>query len=156
VEARQRWESLGAETSRLSDLEFVLTDLPGATLGLAHGNTIWIDRDAAGWGWFVDPTPWDDSEFTGPGDQGERERMDLLSAVMHEMGHVLGLEHDGDGVMIESLAAGERRAEAEQELVTPIDQVFGEADEHLADAWLFAWLNEQFDGTTGRSKRRLP
>ena len=29
------------------------------------------DDNAAGWGWFVDPTPRDDSEFTTPGDLGE-------------------------------------------------------------------------------------
>jgi hypothetical protein len=35
-----------------------------------------FDINAASWGWFVDPTPWDDSEFTKPGDQGEHHRMD--------------------------------------------------------------------------------
>ena len=32
-------------------------------LGETVGNTILIDRDAAGYGWFVDPTPADDVEF---------------------------------------------------------------------------------------------
>ena len=63
---------------------------------------------AAGWGWFVDPTPGDDSEFTTPGNLGEQNRMDLLSVVMHEMGHVLGFEHSETGVMSETLAAGVR------------------------------------------------
>src|SRR5262249_41538995 len=83
-------------------------DLPGATLGLASGQTIWLDGNAAGWGWFVDRTPWEDSEFTTPGDQGEQGRMDLLTVLMHELGHVLGLDHDAGGVMAETLSPGTR------------------------------------------------
>ncbi len=33
-------------------------------LGLATGHTIWLDVNAAGWSWFVDPTPKDDGDFT--------------------------------------------------------------------------------------------
>src|SRR5262245_7118798 len=54
--------------------------------------------------------PWDDSEFTTPGNQGERGRMDLLTVLMHEMGHILGLDQDDHGVMQEALDAGEREA----------------------------------------------
>src|SRR5207244_11830459 len=85
-----------------------IADLGGATLGLASGHTIWLDANAAGWGWFVDSTPRNDSEFTTPGNQGEQERMDLLTVVMHEMGHVLGYEHEALGVMQDTLAAGVR------------------------------------------------
>ena len=42
-----------------------VADLPGGLLGEAVGKTILIDRDAAGYGWFVDPTPADDLEFAG-------------------------------------------------------------------------------------------
>ena len=48
----------------------------GLTLGTVVGNVVWLDVDAAGCGWFVDMTPWDDSEFTTVGHQGERGRMD--------------------------------------------------------------------------------
>jgi hypothetical protein len=34
--------------------------------------------------------------------------MDLLTVLMHEFGHLLGRDHDGAGVMEESLAPGER------------------------------------------------
>jgi len=75
---------------------------------MASGNTIYLDVNAAGWGWFLDATPHDDSEFTTPGNQGEQNHMDLLTVLMHEMGHVLGLDHDARGVMQETLAPGTR------------------------------------------------
>jgi hypothetical protein len=68
----------------------------------------WLDDPAAGWGWFIDPTPRDDSEFTTPGDLGEQNRMDLLTVLLHEIGHLLGQEHQADGLMAETLTAGTR------------------------------------------------
>ena len=79
---------------------------------MASGHTIWLDDNAAGWGWFVDPTPADDSEFTTPGNQGEKNRMDLLTVLEHEVGHLLGYEHEESGVMIDTLPAGTRRTPA--------------------------------------------
>jgi hypothetical protein len=35
--------------------------------------------------------------------------MDLLSVLMHELGHVYGYEHAADGVMAETLVAGTRQ-----------------------------------------------
>src|SRR5205823_14965741 len=96
------------DSSALAGLDLRIADLSGATLGLASGHTIWLDANAAGWGWFVDVTPSDDSEFRRPGDQGEQNQMDLLTVVMHEMGHVLGLDHDTRGVMQETLDPGTR------------------------------------------------
>src|SRR5262249_29246595 len=67
-EALARWQAAGIDTSMLQPIDVHIADLGGLTLGRADGNTIWLDDNAAGWGWFVDDTPWDDSEFTTPGD----------------------------------------------------------------------------------------
>ncbi len=108
-----RWaEMLGdrVDMEGLTIDDFVITDLPGQTLGMAlPDGRILIDGNAAGYGWFVDETPMDDVEF-----DGQVDGMDLLSAVMHEMGHVFGLEgHAGDSedLMSASLSEGERQAE---------------------------------------------
>jgi hypothetical protein len=112
AEALHRWEIAGIDVSALHGIDVRVADLGGMTLGLAAGHTIWLDDNAAGWGWFVDKTPSNDSEFTRPGNQGELHRMDLLTVLEHEVGHLLGREHEGTGVMIDTLPAGTRRAPA--------------------------------------------
>lgn len=97
-----------------------VADLPDGLLGEAVGKTILIDRDAAGYGWFIDSTPADDLEFaavSGPhyqaagSDSPAAQRVDLLTAVMHEMGHVLGYEHsDSLDLMHSTLSPGTRRS----------------------------------------------
>src|SRR5262249_47910933 len=118
-----RWAAAGitpAEVDRLRRVHVELADLDGVFLGLEGDDTILIDRTADGDGWFIDPTPLSDREFAPTAKAGElvartggpaRGLMDLLTVVMHEMGHVLGLgdAHEGsspDTLMTEDLPTG--------------------------------------------------
>ncbi len=112
--AIMQWERSGkldqGQLDQLHQARFHVADLDGAILGLATGSDIAIDRDAAGYGWFVDKTPTRSEEFGKAG--AAMNKMDLLSVVNHEIGHALGLEDAQRGstpeFMDETLAAGER------------------------------------------------
>jgi large repetitive protein len=122
-----QWAAAGASASQLAALHattFSVADLSGTTIGEestpAH---ITIDVNADGHGWYVDPTPANNSEFshaqnasgtdllTDPSNPAAGH-LDLLTAVTHEMGHVLGLPDVNaptDDLMYINLADGERR-----------------------------------------------
>jgi hypothetical protein len=92
---------------------------------LATSDTITIDVDAAGYGWFIDVTPLDDSEYTNEVSTNP-QTMDLLTVVMHELGHTAGLEdlyevEAEDDLMYAWLEAGQRRTGHE----AAVDSVFG-------------------------------
>jgi uncharacterized delta-60 repeat protein len=110
TEAEAIWRAAGVDTSTLGAIDIHIADLGGTILGLADEvhHAIWLDDNAAAWGWFVDKTPWYDSEFTTPGNQGEQNRMDLLRVLEPEKGHLLGKEHEAAGVLPEALAPGTR------------------------------------------------
>ena len=104
TEAKARWRSVGltAEKSRLLDqVSIVVGNLGGNLLGLSSpaGRTIQLDDDAAGFGWYIDRTPTKDEEFglsLADGAKGAASgskafaKMDLLTAVMHELGASAG------------------------------------------------------------------
>ncbi len=115
--AIDRWAGSGLSQSQVEMLRQVdvrITDLSGARLGEALGSTITLDVNAAGYGWFVDATPYDNSEFelitngmlTAAGDGAGSRQMDLLTVVLHELGHVLGLGDDYEDVHSNKLMNG--------------------------------------------------
>jgi uncharacterized delta-60 repeat protein len=129
TEALTRWQMAGVNVSSLQGINLRIADLGGSTLGLASGNTIALDDNAAGHGWFVDSTPGNDSEFTMPGNQGEQGKIDLLTTLMHEVGHLIGHDHAEGGVMQETLGVGKRLTphgvhvgHADFEVVTPVSR----------------------------------
>jgi len=138
AEAIARWNAAGADTSRLGNVTVQIVDLDSGYLGMTDGNTITLDDNAAGWGWFVDRTPRNDSEFRRPGNHGEQNRMDLLSVLMHEVGHLLQHDHEVEGVMAETLEAGVRHAHIPREHFTLTDTFF----EYSGDQGFEMWLGE--------------
>ena len=130
-EAIARWTDAGldaAPLAKLTQAQFVITDLPGSYLGETEGNEIYIDSNAAGYGWFVDPTPATDEEFiASPSakqlqavDPKAVDRIDLLTVVEHELGHVVGLndlDAPTDDLMSGVLGIGVRRNPSYQDAV---------------------------------------
>ncbi|MEN6449607.1 MAG: Ig-like domain-containing protein [Thermoguttaceae bacterium] len=116
TEALRRWAAANGAQQALADVTVQVADLPGNLLGEAVGKTVLIDRDAAGYGWFIDSTPLDDAEYTplASGQLVARSQTaadrhaDLLTTVMHEMGHVLGYGDVDDGLMDRALPLGVR------------------------------------------------
>lgn len=153
-EALSRWQASGMNVSALAGLSVQIADLGGTTLGLAAGNTIWLDDDAAGWGWFVDATPHDDREFLPHARADAQQRIDLLTVVLHEMGHLLGREHAADGLMAETLATGARRSVTNDPHAAAVDHWFAQSLDLRAGGWLSDWLTEQLQPKRAWSRNR--
>ncbi len=127
--AISRWSATGLTAEQLAALNavtFEVTPMNGWYLGSAAGNLVQIDSDAGGFGWFVDPTPQDDTEFPNAATAtrlytdptlAPAGHIDLLTTVMHELGHVLGVDDRYDSASRDSLmygyaTVGERRLPA--------------------------------------------
>jgi hypothetical protein len=70
-----------------------IADLPNAAVGQTTGSTITLDTNASGYGWFIDTTPADNSEFLPTSNPNEwvakagsaaAGKMDMLSVLLHE------------------------------------------------------------------------
>jgi hypothetical protein len=123
-----QWAAAGASVAQLAmlaALTFTVEDLAGTRVGEQTPGHILIDPNAAGHGWFVDSTPNDSSEFSHAANAAGTDlytdatnaaagHLDLLTAVLHEMGHALGLDDsaaasDAHDLMYIDLVDGERR-----------------------------------------------
>jgi hypothetical protein len=95
LDAVEAWRREGVDPTTFQGIEVRLAQLPGTMLGYATSDLVLIDADGAGFGWDV-----------VNGDNGLAS-MDLLTAVRHELGHVMGLDHshDADDVMSDRLSA---------------------------------------------------
>jgi hypothetical protein len=120
------WAAAGLPVAQIQQLLNVTYDVGATTSGwLAESRPghVTISIDADGHGWFVDTTPFDNSEFSNavastklvanPTD-ASAGHIDLLTTVMHEMGEQLGLNDMFDlanqsDLMFLQLADGERR-----------------------------------------------
>ena len=119
--ARARWAASGlvsaAQLAATEGVTIAVVDLPERMLGFTDPRGIVLDGRADGHGWFVDATPLRHEEFLRDPALGlvardgsaAAGRIDLLSVLVHELGHVMGLAHDDDhGAMGATLDVGRR------------------------------------------------
>lgn len=108
AEAIARWTAAGLSANQIATLQGVdiqAAALGSGLLGVTIGNHIRIDDNGADFGWFIDSTIGDDAEFNGG---SSVNGVDLLTVVMHEFGHVLGVSHTASGLMGSSLTLATR------------------------------------------------
>jgi hypothetical protein len=86
-------------------VNLTFADLPGAAVGQTTGSTITLDTNAAGYNWFIDTTPSLNEEYLPTSNPNEwvakagsaaAGKMDMLSVLLHEYGHALGINHSAD------------------------------------------------------------
>ncbi|NLF67568.1 MAG: matrixin family metalloprotease, partial [Candidatus Anammoximicrobium sp.] len=118
AEAAAWWTATGltaAQAATLASVQYAVADLGGAYLGLANPatNTIRIDDDAAMMGWALGKDEvgrTKDEAISGSSFIAHPSSLDLLTVVMHELGHLLGYAHSDVGLMAPVLAASPQRA----------------------------------------------
>lgn len=121
--ARERWQETGLtsdQVARLRAMKFEVAELSGLRVGEADGDQIRVDADAGGNGWFIGTgedlfaNHVSATRAYSDGSKAPAGHLDLLTAILHEMGHALGLndtyaERDRDNLMYGFLTRGERR-----------------------------------------------
>jgi hypothetical protein len=128
-----QWQAAGlapAAISQLSRVAVHLADLPGNFLGLAFADSVWIDFDAAGYGWRTGvDSPVNPRQLASAQHASEVEdalgQADLPSVLAHELGHLLGLgdldaDHHPD-LMSAEIPLGIRRLPTSAH----VDSIFG-------------------------------
>jgi len=129
-----KWQATASLNALLANASYSLSgfsDLVGSAVGETTGQglnaQITLDSNAAGHGWFIDDTPDNNDEFLPTADPevwiakagtAAAGKMDMLSVLLHEYGHALGIEQSGDNAdyMAASLQPGQRRLPSTEEL----------------------------------------
>ncbi len=104
TQAKDNWAAVLGQSvvdESLSNLIFSQADLAGTLLAqttenISGGIDIVLDSNAAGYGW--------NTALTDPA----AGTVDLLTALMHEMGHAMGIGHDNTALLGETIATGVR------------------------------------------------
>lgn len=126
-EAIARWADFGLsarDLTRMQEMSMQITDLPDGELAKVKKGVIEIDGEAAGFGWYFDPTPADDSEFAVPVPNKESQatelsaahgNVDLITVLMRQLRVALGrkslsLSGNSGWLMQNTLNVGVRRA----------------------------------------------
>ena len=131
----------GSSDYNLDNITITFTDLPSGALGQTTGSTITLDTAAAGNGWFIDTTPSDNSEYLPTSNPFEwvakagsaaAGKMDMLSVLLHEYGHALGIDHNPNAhdYMGTTLTTGVRRLPTADEMVL-MQQLIAQAKTEL-------------------------
>ncbi|MBU0621288.1 MAG: matrixin family metalloprotease [Gammaproteobacteria bacterium] len=128
----------------LGSVGVTFSDLAGGALGQTIGSTITLDTNAAGFNWFIDPTPGQNEEWlptSNPNEWVAKEgssaagKMDMLSVLLHEYGHALGIDHSADShdYMATTLTAGVRRLPSAEEMAL-MQQLLGQVKATFAES----------------------
>jgi uncharacterized repeat protein (TIGR01451 family) len=154
-EAIRRWRLAGIgdeDLARLEAVTFQVSDLPDHQLATGDSEVIRIDETAAGYGWYVDELPFEESEYDVLVPDKEVQttdlsiangKMDLLTVVMRQLGHVYlqarkGIPDNLWPLMEHTLAAGVRRLPLNQlrklSLVNSISRITSESQPKKAIA----------------------
>jgi VCBS repeat-containing protein len=154
--AVQLWFDAGASEAQIAAMRAVklsVADLYGGFLGQTTTDGIVIDSDAAGYGWFIDATPLANEEFslsagglTALAGSEAAQGIDLLTAIAHELGHVVGLDDlytNTEGVMDAFLAPGERNL---PEAITPPAVSGGGGDGGMPVGYTGSYVRQLLNG----------